>query len=168
MKTFLTVAFLFLSVPVSALQSNCNVAVFKQAPNQEVLIDFAKQAAMNAYNWHHEKLNQELSALQHCFSVTGWQSFMQALTESKTLNTIKEKSLVSTPSLQGDTKFKTIKENKEWLVTIPLSVHYENDSQELTQQLLVSLSVTYHHKQLSIEQIVAAINSPTKNKGIKQ
>ena len=167
MKRLLSILFLCLSMSVSAMDNKCSIEVFERVPSQETLIAFAKQTAMNAYSWHHEKLNQELSALQHCFSVTGWQSFMQALTESKTLKTIKDKSLVSNPSTQGNIQLKTVRKNKEWIATIPLNVHYENDSQELTQQLLVSLSVTYHHKQLSVEQVVAAINSPTENKEVK-
>lgn len=155
------VCLLFTTLSATARDNQCSAQKLAHIPEDDVLTDFAKQAAVGSYQWHHNLIDKELASLQGCFSATGWQSFNQALSQSLTLKTIKDKSLVSQPNVHGDILIKTVEKDKEWLVTVPLNVHFENDSEELTEKLLVSLAITFNQQQLGVEQVTAKLDDIT-------
>lgn len=155
MKLILTLGLtILLSNTIAATKPfACEPKRYQKQPTDSVIINLAKNASHHIFSLSSEK---ELTALQSCFSTTGWQSFSNALNKTQMLNTIQSKEIIATPTISDQV---TIIEHRQtppaWTVQLPVIVHYENSTHELNKKLIVTLTIELHGKQLAIESVNA-------------
>jgi len=97
-----------------------------------------------------------LSELKKCFTKNGWKSFNTALKRSGNLETIKKEKLNVSPTITGDVSVNQEKDN-QWKVTLPMTVTYKNDKDQVKQELNISLLISRKKTgDLGIMQLIAA------------
>ncbi len=126
---------------------------------------WAQEAAIQLFSVEKGKLDDHLKNLEdHCFTSTGYASFIEALKVSKNLDAINSLQLAVSSSVDKtdvkDNKMKIVSKNM-WRVTVPLTVVYQNDKNKLTQSMSVDITVTKTNDKLGIEQVIASLNPAT-------
>ncbi len=121
---------------------NCKYAIPASVNNLDTALvtAWAKQAAVQSFNFNPSTIDNELTELKVCYTDQGWVGFNEALQKSGNIHAIKSQNLSVSSQVSGDPKINLVKDN-QWKVTVPLEVVYQNDKQKLTQHLLVDLLV---------------------------
>lgn len=137
----------------STMPFACEPKLYQKEPSNMEVLQLAKNASSQIFSLTSA---EELEPLKSCFSSTGWESFNQALAKANTLATIKKQGLQVKSSLNKEPIITHVeKMPPSWTIKLPISVHYENNTHELTQHLAVKLTIELHAGQLSVESIQA-------------
>jgi hypothetical protein len=164
MKTFLSAFLGLIFLPVFCFAEtttpapiDCQYQLAKDtdAVEQKLLSTWAENAAIQSFQFNAENLKTELNALKNCYTAQGWKGFNEALKTSGNLEAIKNNQLTVTSKISGVTQIQNIKE-KQWKVSVPLKVTYQNKDKELLQTLDVSLLIALNKSgTLGIMQVIA-------------
>lgn len=142
----------------STASINCQYKIDKNTTQLEpsFVSIWAKQAAIQSFQFHADHIKTELTALKPCYTEQGWKGFNEALQTSGNLAAIQNHHLVVSSQVNGEAAVKTIQET-QWKVTVPLKVTYENKEKQLIQTLTVNLLIALDKQSgtLGIMQIIA-------------
>lgn len=120
-----------------------------------ILSNWAEHAAMQAFDFNYDTIDAQLATLKTCFTDQGWQSYQDALKQSKNVIAIKSQHFIVSSHLDGELTIANVKEN-QWKVSLPMQVVYQNDKQKLTQLLKVDLLIGRKiNGDLGIMQLIA-------------
>ncbi|MCH9755775.1 MAG: DotI/IcmL family type IV secretion protein [Gammaproteobacteria bacterium] len=142
---------------VSPSDINCQYKLSKDTDTveQTLISTWAENAAVQSFQFNPTNLKTELDALKNCYTSQGWKAFNEALKTSGNLEAIRESQLTVTSQINGTAKIKNIKE-KQWKVSIPLKVTYQNKEKQLLQALNVELLITLSKSgSFGIMQVIA-------------
>jgi len=158
--------------PMPAKQQTINCQYKLTVPASElssaVLLKWASHAAQQAFDFDYTKIDQQITALEPCFTKNGWASFNKAMTESGNIAAIKEQQFQVKSKPNGTPKLIESKDNK-WQVMLPLEVTYQNKEQKLTQDLYINLNIGLQISgNLGINQIIASTQKPSTSSQQKQ
>jgi len=131
----------------------CEPKLYKSEPSTQVVLALAKNASEHIFALSSAN---ELPALKSCFSATGFESFTRALKKTHNLDTMKKKGLTATSTVTtAPVLAHHVQGSNSWTVKMPIKVHFENQTHELTQQLAVQIIIELHAGQLSVESVHA-------------
>ncbi|MCH9689909.1 MAG: DotI/IcmL family type IV secretion protein [Gammaproteobacteria bacterium] len=136
---------------------NCQYKLTKNAATveQPLLSTWAENAAIQSFKFNPKSLQTELDALKTCYTKQGWTAFNEALKTSGNLEAIEKNQLVVTSKISGKSTIQNIKD-KQWKVSIPLKVTYQNKEKQVLQALNVELLISLNKSgALGIMQIIA-------------
>lgn len=123
--------------------------------DQATVFSWAKQAAQQSFRFDYQKLDEQLSQLEKCYTENGWKAFKEALDQSGNLEAIKNEKLDVQSQISGKETLVSAQDN-QWKISIPLSVVYKNDKDNLQQHLNVTILVGRKKTgDLGIMQLVA-------------
>lgn len=144
--------------PTTAVQPiNCDYKIPPEQTeiNASIVKSWAEYATVQAFDMSAASLDQEIKALEKCFTKQGWEGFYNALEQSGNLKAIKEQNLTVSSQIDGDIALNPVKEN-QWKADVPLNVVYQNKQQKLNQILSVNVLVGRKVSgELGIMQIIA-------------
>ncbi len=123
---------------------------------QTLLSTWAENAAVQSFQFNPKNLKTELDTLKHCYTEQGWKGFNEALKTSGNLEAIEKNQLTVTSRVSGTAKVQNIKE-KQWKISVPLKVTYQNKDKQLLQSLNVELLIALNKKSgtFGIMQVIA-------------
>lgn len=136
---------------------NCEYKLAKNSTTveQPLLSTWAQNAAIQSFQFNAKNLKTELDALKSCYTKQGWTAFNEALKTSGNLEAIEKNQLVVTSKISGTPNIQNIKD-KQWKVSIPLKVTYQNKEKQVLQTLNVELLISLNKSgSLGIMQIIA-------------
>lgn len=145
------------TIPSAPAVINCQYQLSQDAKSvdSKILTTWAKQALIQSFQFVPERINKELEALKSCYTEQGWQAFNDALATSGNLEAIRSNNLNVTSKIDGKIQFENIKE-KQWKVSMPLKVTYQNKEKKLLQALNVDLRIALQKSgTLGIMQVIA-------------
>jgi len=123
---------------------------------QALITTWAKKALVQSFQFVPENMNAELEALKSCYTDQGWEAFNEALKTSGNLEAIRSNNLNVTSKISGEIHVENIKD-KQWKVSMPLKVTYENNEKHLLQVLNVDLLIALKKSgSFGIMQVIAA------------
>jgi hypothetical protein len=123
---------------------------------QALITTWAKKALVQSFQFAPENMNTELEALKSCYTDQGWKAFNEALKTSGNLEAIRSNNLNVTSKIAGEIHVENIKD-KQWKVSMPLKVTYENKEKHLLQTLNVDLLIALKKSgSFGIMQVIAA------------
>ena len=137
---------------------NCHY-VFNDTSDVKLLQNvtaWAKQAAQQTFSFKNKQVSDQLSALKSCYTQEGWASFNAAFLKSGNLDAIQQQAFDVESKIQGTAYAKKI-QGKQWQVTLPMQIVYQNKKEKIIQELNVQLLIAMQgDNNLGIVQIVAA------------
>ncbi len=136
---------------------NCeyNISPDTKTIDNALVVEWAKHAASQSFDFDHSNLEQKISKLEACYTEQGWKGFNDALEKSGNINAIKKQNLMVSSHLVGDAEITALKDN-QWKVTMPLQVVYQSPKEKLTQLLNVTLNIARKpNGNLGIMQLIA-------------
>ncbi len=123
---------------------------------QSLVKTWAKKALIQSFQFVPENMNSELEALKACYTDQGWKAFNEALKTSGNLEAIRSNHLNVTSQIDGEVHVENINE-KQWKVSMPLKVTYQNQEKQLLQVLKVDLLIALKKSgSFGIMQVIAA------------
>ncbi len=143
---------------------NCQYKMAKDSDTveQAVISTWAEHAAVQSFQFNPDKLQDEMDALKPCYTSQGWKAFNEALKTSGNLDAIRSNNLTVTSRVSGSTNVKIVKE-KQWKVSVPLKVTYQNKEKELKQILNVELLIALNKSgSFGIMQVIAVPKEENK------
>ncbi|NCT57073.1 MAG: hypothetical protein GW760_05100 [Legionella sp.] len=151
------------TAPPAPAAINCEYKIPEETGSieQTLITTWAKKALVQSFQFAPEKINNELEALKSCYTEQGWIAFNEALKTSGNLEAIRTNNLNVSSEVDGEIHVENIKD-KQWKVSMPLKVTYQNKDKQLLQTLNVNLLIALKKSgSLGIMQVIAA---PQKNK----
>lgn len=134
--------------------------------NDVAIQKFAESAAIQSFTYDFKTLPTHLSALENCYTHTGWQSFSLALQRSGNVDTAKQLKLYAKAQRIGPIRTLTKESATDtWRVLIPIRVVYSNHEQTMTQNLDVKLLLNLENNKIGVEQITASPSLPIAKNG---
>lgn len=128
--------------------------------DQSIISSWAEKAALQTFDFNPTSIDTQLEKLKTCFTDQGWQGYHDALDKSGNINSIKTQQLTVSSHIDGAIKVNPVKEN-QWKVTLPMTVIYQNDKENMTQHLFVDLLIGRKTSgNLGIMQVIASQNEP--------
>lgn len=111
--------------------------------NVSVLV-WANEAVISLNTYSYKDYRTALQRASNYFTPKGWSAYVEALTKSKTLDTIKDNKLVVSAVATAPPVI--VKQGPaggtySWTVDIPLLVVYENSSQKKEQKMVATLEI---------------------------
>jgi len=107
---------------------------------QSLILNWSEKATTQAFDFEPAKLDDQMKALQNCFTEQGWTGFSNALQKSGNTVAIKAQKLTVSSQIDGQATMDESKDN-QWKLTLPLQVVYQNDKEKVTQLLTIKLTV---------------------------
>ena len=116
-------------------------------PNQSdaAVLQWANQAAIQAYTYNFVNYAQELNAASSYFTADGWQQFFNALQSSNVLDMVKSKKLVvSAVATRAPVILqKGVVYNRfSWRVQFPMLVTYQSASEYNQEHIVITMLIT--------------------------
>ena len=136
---------------------NCDYKIppEKKEIDNALVMEWAKNAAVQSFDLDHTQMDQQVQALEKCYTTQGWKGFNDAIEKSGNLKSIKEQQLMVKSQVDGQGEITDVSD-KQWKVTLPLQVVYQNDKDRLVQNLRVTLNITRKtNGDLGILQLIA-------------
>jgi len=152
-----------LAAPSAPAVINCQYQLPKDTASveQALITTWAEKALVQSFQFGPENMNIQLEALKSCYTDQGWTAFNEALKTSGNLEAIRSNNLNVTSKIAGEIHVENIKD-KQWKVSMPLKVTYENKEKHLLQTLNVDLLIALKKSgSFGIMQVIAA---PEHNK----
>jgi hypothetical protein len=146
------------AAPPAPAVINCQYQLPKgtESVDQALVTTWAEKALVQSFQFVPENINTELEALKSCYTDQGWKAFNEALKTSGNLEAIRSNSLNVTSKIDGKIQVQNIKE-KQWKVSMPLKVTYQNKEKQLLQALNVDLLIALKKSgSFGIMQVIAA------------
>ena len=167
-KTSLAIALLALTPALSFAEAepaespapaviNCQYQIPKgtETIEQTLVTTWTEKALVQSFQFIPENINTELEALKSCYTDQGWKAFNEALKTSGNLEAIRTNSLNVTSKIDGKVLVQNVKE-KQWKVSMPLKVTYQNKDKQLLQALNVDVLVALKKSgSFGIMQVIA-------------
>lgn len=144
---------------------NCEYSVPQETDvKQTIITTWAQKAAVQSFQFNPDNLQEQMTALKKCYTLSGWQAFNEALKTSGNLEAIQSNQLIVSSKVNGTTRIKDSKEN-QWKVTVPLKVVYQNKEKQLEQALDVELLIAHEKSgKFGIMQVIAVPEGTAENK----
>ncbi|MCW8397736.1 DotI/IcmL family type IV secretion protein [Legionella sp. PATHC038] len=136
---------------------NCDYRISgdTQKIDKALVVSWAEYAVLHSFDFNFQSFDTQLKNLRACYTKNGWASFVNALHDSKNINSIKTKNLMVSSTLDGEVQFIDTQEN-QWQMNVPIKVLYKNDKEEVTHFLNVYIIISWRNPfKLGIAQIVA-------------
>jgi intracellular multiplication protein IcmL len=116
-------------------------------PNQSdaAVLQWANQAAIQAYTYNFVNYAQELNAASSYFTSDGWQQFLAALQSSNVLDMVKSKKLVvSAVATRAPVILQkgVVYDRYSWRVQFPMLVTYQSASEYNQEQVVITMLIT--------------------------
>lgn len=147
--------------PAQAQVINCEFQPGTGPVTKETVALWAKNAAVQAFNFVPENIDGQLEKLQACFTNEGWQSFQNALQQSGNLDAMRHQQLAVTGTIDGQAIVSDVQEN-QWKAIVPMQVTYQNAQDRLVQMLSIELLIGRKPTgELGIMQTIATVR-PTQ------
>jgi intracellular multiplication protein IcmL len=118
-----------------------------EEPNlsQAALLQWANTAATAAYNYDFVNYREALQEASAYFTPDGWNSFMQALNESGSLQNVIDKKLMVTAVATGAPVIVdqgVLDGTYTWKVQMPMLINYQSASQNQQHSVTVTMLIT--------------------------
>lgn len=152
------------TVKINVNDLNCNYHIPSETNeiSQDIIIHWAKQAAIQSFSFSPESIQAQLESLKPCFTDKGWTGFNDALEKSGNINSIKNQNLTVSSQVEGLPSMAESKDDR-WRVSVPLEVVYQNEKDKITQQLDVNVLVGRKPSgDLGIMQVIATPKQTAK------
>lgn len=126
---------------------NANNLDLQAADSNEnaILIFWVTRAIIAMFDLDYINYRSVLQDVRQYFTPKGYEKFLEALNDSKNLDTIKKGKRIAFATLRGKakaTKVGIIEGHMVWSVAVPIIVTYDgNDKEALTQELLAEIKV---------------------------
>ncbi|VEB36915.1 DotI/IcmL family type IV secretion protein [Legionella cherrii] len=136
---------------------NCDYRISgdTQKIDKALVVRWAEYAVLHSFDFDFQSFDTQLKNLRACYTKNGWTSFVNALHDSKNINSIKTQNLMVSSSLDGEVQLIDTQEN-QWQMNVPIKVFYKNDKEEVTHFLNVYIVISWRNAfKLGIAQIVA-------------
>ena len=146
------------AAPPAPAEINCQYKLPEDTASveQSVITTWAEKALVQSFQFVPENMSTELEALKSCYTDQGWKAFNEALKTSGNLEAIRSNNLNVTSKIAGEIHVENIKE-KQWKVSMPLKVTYQNKEKHLLQALNVDLLIALKKSgSFGIMQVIAA------------
>lgn len=146
------------TTPATPAVINCEYKIPEGTASVEsaLITTWAKKALVQSFQFAPDKVNSELEALKSCYTEQGWNAFNEALKTSGNLEAIRANNLNVSSQVDGEIHVENIKD-KQWKVSMPLKVTYQNKDKQLLQALNVDLLIALKKSgSLGIMQVIAA------------
>ncbi|MCE0722567.1 MULTISPECIES: DotI/IcmL family type IV secretion protein [Legionella] len=140
-----------------SIEINCDYRISPEAQNIDnaLIVSWAKYAVLHSFNFDLPSFDTQLKNLRTCYTKNGWVSFINALTDSGNINSIKTQNLMVSSILDGKVQLIDAQEN-QWKINVPIKVFYKNNQEEITHFLNVYMIISWRNAfKLGIVQIVA-------------
>lgn len=137
---------------------NCNykIPLETKKVEQNIVLDWSKNAVIQAFSFKAEALDDQIKKLQACFTEQGWTGFNNALQKSGNIEAIKSQKLSLNSQLDGLALVTEVKD-AQWKLSIPIVVEYQNDKEKVSQLLSIDLTVNRKASgDLGISQMIAS------------
>lgn len=92
------------------------------------VLQWASQALISIYSFNYLNYQSSFQESRKYFTTSGWQSFMDALSEAKTIQTVKDRRLLVSAIQNGAAtvaNYYVIGGRYTWVVRVPLSISYQ-------------------------------------------
>lgn len=122
------------------LDCNYHIPADQKTIDQPLIMKWAQNAAIQTFSFDHSQLDNQMKALENCFTKAGWQSYNDAIKKSGNLNVIKSDKLTVSASVQGQPQLIDHSDN-EWKLNFPMTVIYQNDQEKISQNLDIGVVV---------------------------
>lgn len=140
------------------------VALHEPHLSAEAVANFSVKAVTNALTYDFANYRDDFQSAQRWFTKpTGWNSFVEAVQSSGTLDLVKERRFNTTAVAQNAVIVSEGVRNGvyEWLIQVPIKVAYQSSSEITSQNLMVTVRIqrlqTYQSPDaVAISQFVAA------------
>ena len=145
------------AAPPAPAVINCQYQLPKgtETVEQTLVTTWAEKALVQSFQFVPENINTELESLKSCYTDQGWKAFNEALKTSGNLEAIRSNSLNVTSKIDGKIQVQNVKE-KQWKVSMPLKVTYQNKEKQLLQALNVDLLIALKKSgSFGIMQVIA-------------
>ncbi|MDF1646814.1 MAG: DotI/IcmL family type IV secretion protein [Legionellaceae bacterium] len=152
--------------PAAPTAIDCQYKLSKdtETVEQTLLSTWAENAAIQSFQFNPQNMKKELAELKQCYTEQGWKAFNEALKTSGNLDAIEGNQLTVTSQVSGTATVQNIKE-KQWKVSIPLKVTYQNKEKQLMQTLNVELLISLNKSgSFGIMQVIAVPKDGTNKK----
>lgn len=137
------------------IDCNYHIPASQKTIDTATITTWGEKAALQSFSFSSADMQNQLNALQHCYTEQGWKSFNEALQKSGNLDSIKSQLLNVSAQKDGETSTNSIKDN-QWKITLPIQAVYQNDKEKITQKLNVSILIGRKpNGELGIMQMIA-------------
>lgn len=138
-----------------AIDCNFHIPASQKTIDTATITTWGEKAALQSFSFSSADMQNQLNALQHCYTEQGWKSFNEALQKSGNLDSIKSQLLNVSAQKDGEISTNSIKDN-QWKITLPIQAVYQNDKEKITQKLNVSVLIgRKSNGDLGIMQMIA-------------
>lgn len=113
------------------------------APSE--LLQWANRAAVAAYTYNFVDYRDAFQRVQNNFTPDGWDYFVKALQDSKTLEMVTTKKLVASAVATGAPVILeqgVVNGRYSWKVQMPMLVTYQSPSEQVQQPIVITMIVT--------------------------
>lgn len=128
--------------PVPSLDINCNLKIPANSANIDttLLLQWAEYAVLRSFKFDAQSVNAQLQQLEPCFTNNGWAEFKTALQNSGNLEAIQTLNLIMNSETNGTAQLISSRDN-EWIISLPIKVAYQNNTNRVTQILDINLTI---------------------------
>ncbi|KTD42236.1 DotI/IcmL family type IV secretion protein [Legionella parisiensis] len=140
-----------------SIEINCDYRISPdtQKVDNALIVSWAEYAVLHSFKFDLLSFDAQLNNLKKCYTKNGWTSYINALTDSGNINSIKTQKLMVSSMLDGKVQLIDAQET-QWKMNVPIKVFYKNDKEEITHFLNVYLIISWRNAfKLGIVQIVA-------------
>jgi intracellular multiplication protein IcmL len=137
--------------------------------SDSIILQWASEAARKAYTYNFVDFTTKFELLSQNFTPEGWESFKDAMESSNNLKAVKKgKMIVSAENTgaativqKGMIKDRSGTMRYSWKVNVPINVHYQGNTRDLTQPLEISMiiqrmSLVESPRGIGIDQFLAS------------
>ncbi len=127
----------------------------------EAVLSWSKKYILEVYTFYFEDIDKWRVKIKPYFSTHGYNEFIDSMTKSNTLDTVKQKKLIVQVKVEGEPRvvIKGINNslyNKiyTWYVVIPIKVTYLGPNNKKSHDMLVVLEIVRKNQSESTDNIV--------------
>lgn len=127
-----------------------------------LVTQWASNAVLQTFTYDFQNYDKEFKVLKSCYTTTGWDSYSEAMKVSNNLKAVQDEHLFVTAKVSGESQLvsQSITDSQPaWMIRVPLTVTYQNQDRDVTQDLYVDVTVKTVYgvpMRLGINQIIAS------------
>ncbi len=132
------------SIDAPAINCQFPVAEPVLATKKSTVLQWADYAVTHTFTYDYENYNEQFTKVKPCFTNTGWKSFSDAIKASGNLEALTKQELVVSAKVKGTSKVVAQfggKQTPFWLVRVPITITYQNEDNQKTEDINVDLNV---------------------------
>lgn len=127
-----------------------------------LVTQWASNAVLQTFTYDFQNYDKEFKVLKGCYTTTGWDSYNEAMKVSNNLKAVQDEHLFVTAKVSGESQLVSqsmTDSQPAWMIRVPLTVTYQNQDRDVTQDLYVDVTVKTVYgvpMRLGINQIIAS------------